>query len=73
MPNTVGTCLGQNAESTFEKEIPNNCVADLNKAAKIGLKLENEKDNQLLFAKGKPFIHSDLVLLQRLYQNKVRK
>lgn len=33
--------------------MPPQCVADLNKAAKIGLRLMNEKDNPILFSKGK--------------------
>lgn len=43
-------------EAKFSTEVPPTCVADLNKAAKIALRMQNEKDNQLLFSKGIMYI-----------------
>jgi hypothetical protein len=39
--------------NTYQAELPALCINDLDKAAKIGLRLQNEKENQLLFSKGK--------------------
>lgn len=38
--------------NTYQNELPPTCVNDLDKAAKIGLRILNEKENQLLLSKG---------------------
>jgi hypothetical protein len=54
IPATLNNCFGENIQGQFDHEVPGTCIADMNKAAKIGLRLQNEKDNQLLYAKGNP-------------------
>lgn len=53
MPQTIQKCLGEEMKNKYLAQVPTECVADLNKAAKIGLRLQNEKKNAILFSKGK--------------------
>lgn len=39
--NTIGNCAGKDAQDFYINNIPPACVADLDKAAKIALRLQN--------------------------------
>lgn len=53
LDNTIRPCLGEKAVSIYDAQLPKACINDLNKAAKLLVKLSGETDNQIIFARGK--------------------
>lgn len=52
VPDILGSCLGKSAAASYEHEVSKECVNDLSKAAKIGVRILNETDNDLKVARG---------------------
>ena len=57
IPQLLSTCVGNQAALAFEKEVSTQCVADLDKAAKLGIKILDETDNELKTARGNKFLY----------------
>lgn len=52
IPGVLEACLGSQAAASYQKEVSNQCVLDLDKAAKLGVKILNETDSELKTARG---------------------